>query len=270
MLLQIPEHVSDDRRHILETAARRLDEQFGGDLLGFVLSGSAGRGIDTEHSDLDLLVIMTPEVVTGPSAPWFHSPELEQIPLTLAHLRQIASFGHGDYAYRWSYAWAPVLADRTGGQIAAAIDRHTHLTVDESLNILIGHERLGAWLNLTFRALKSDRAGQPLQARLDAVEALPIFLDIVFALDGLVRPYNKYLPWALDQHPLPSWGRGELLSLVERMLQGSPDGLRLGVRHVHERAMEFAIAQDDPAIRAAFDEWRPDDYGVVLGLGPVR
>jgi len=266
MLLQIPDHVSDDRRRLLQLTADRLDRQYGSDLLGFVLSGSAGRGLATQHSDLDLLVIMTPEVVDGPAAPWLHTPELEQIPLTLTHLQEIAKFGDPDHAYRWSYAWAPVLADRTGGRIGAAIERQTHLTVTESLDVLIGHERLGAWLNLTFRALKSDRAGHPRQARLDAIEALPIFLDVVFALEGLVRPYNSYLPWALEQHPLPGWESGEVLSLVEQMLEGSREAIRLGVRRVHDRAMSFATTHDAPAIRAAFDEWRPDDYGVVLGL----
>ncbi|WP_198671835.1 nucleotidyltransferase domain-containing protein [Desertihabitans aurantiacus] len=266
--LDLPAHLTARQRALLEDAERRLSAELGPALLGLVLSGSAGRGLATEHSDLDLLVVMTPEAAQDPAAPWLHTAELEQIPLALDHLEEIAPYGSPEYAYRWSYAWAPVLADATGGRIAAALERQTHLSTAETVDVLIGHGRIGAWLNLTFRALKSVRAGRPLQARLDAVEALPYFLDVVFALDGLVRPYNSSLPWALAAHPLPSWSGEDLLGLVEGMLDGQPDAVRAGVQRVEERALRFADEHDVGAVREAFDEWRPDDYGVVLGLPP--
>ncbi len=268
MRLDLPAHLTARQRALLEDAERRLSAELGPALLGLVLSGSAGRGLATEHSDLDLLVVMTPEAAQDPAAPWLHTAELEQIPLALDHLEEIAPYGSPEYAYRWSYAWAPVLADATGGRIAAALERQTHLSTAETVDVLIGHGRIGAWLNLTFRALKSVRAGRPLQARLDAVEALPYFLDVVFALDGLVRPYNSSLPWALAAHPLPSWSGEDLLGLVEGMLDGQPDAVRAGVQRVEERALRFADEHDVGAVREAFDEWRPDDYGVVLGLPP--
>ncbi len=244
-----------------------MSDDFGPGLLGLVLSGSAGRGLDTERSDLDLLVILMPEIVNGPSAPWLHTAELEQIPLTLDHLETTAAFGDSEYAYRWSYAWAPVLADFTGGRVAKAIERQTHLTADEALHLVLQH-RLGGWLNLTYRALKSARDGETLPARLDAVEALPMFLDIVFGLEGLVRPYNKYLPWALASHPLAEWGADELLAVIEEMQRGSADALRLGVSRVHGSAMRFAASQGNSEIPEAFEDWYPDDYGEVLGLRP--
>lgn len=194
MKLALPASLSVQRRALLTTVAERLSVDFGPNLLGLVLSGSAGRSLDTDRSDLDLLVILTPEIVNGPSVPWLQTSELEQIPLTLGHLETIASFDDSQFAYRWSYAWAPVLADFTGGRIAKAIDRQTRLSADEAVQLMLQHDRLGAWLNLTYRALKSARNGQLIEARLDAVEALPMFLDIVFGFEGLVRPYNKYLP----------------------------------------------------------------------------
>jgi len=36
---------------------------------------------------------------------------------------------------------------------------------------------------------------------------VPWLLDVVFTLAGRVRPFNKYLPWELAEHPLdvPEW-----------------------------------------------------------------
>lgn len=268
MQLALPTSLSDQRQALLTTAAQRLSVDFGPSLLGLVLSGSAGRGLATDRSDLDLLVILTPEIVNSPSSPRLHTPELEQIPLTLDRLETTAPFGDSQYAYRWSYAWAPVLADLTGGRVASAIERQTRLTPDEALQLMLQHDRLGGWLNLTFRALKSARDGQMLEAQLDAVEALPFFLDIVFGLEGLVRPYNKYLPWAIANHPLADWRADELLAVIEQMRHGSPDALRLGISKVHQVALRFADSQNNSEIPEAFAEWYPDDYGDVLGLPP--
>lgn len=268
MQLALPASLSVPRQRILTAVAERLSVDFGPHLLGLVLSGSAGRGLETDRSDLDLLVILTPEIVNDPTVRWLQTPDLEQIPLTLDHLETIVAFDDGQFAYRWSYAWAPVLADFTGGRIAKAIDRQTRLSADEAVQLMLEHDRLGAWLNLTYRALKSARNGQLLEARLDAVEAVPMFLDIVFGLEGLVRPYNKYLPWALTNHPLTDWRAGELLLLLEQMLHGSPDALRLGISKVHEIAMRFADSHHNNAIRETFEEWYPDAYGEVLGLPP--
>lgn len=268
MQLALPASLSYERQGILTAVAERLRVDLGPNLLGLVLSGSAGRGLDTDRSDLDLLVIVTPEIVNAPTVPWLQTLELEQIPLTLDHLETIARFDDNQFAYRWSYAWAPALADFTGGRIAKAIDRQTRLSADEALQLMLQHDRLGGWLNLTYRALKSARSGQLFEARLDAVEAVPMFLDIVFGLEGLVRPYNKYLPWALTTHPLADWRAGELLSLLEQMLSVSPDALRLGITKVHEIAIRFADSQHNSAIRETFEEWYPDGYSEVLGLPP--
>lgn len=173
MQLDFPASLDDAKRSILSVAATRLAAEHATALLGFVLSGSAGRGLDTARSDLDLLVILEPDVVHGPRAPWLHTPELEQIPLTLEHLETIATFGDDQWGYRWSYAWAPTLADFTGARIAAAVDRQAHLTDDEIMSVLATHARLDGWINLVYRALKSARDGHQLEAALDASEAIP-------------------------------------------------------------------------------------------------
>ena len=65
-----------------------------------------------------------------------------------------------------------------------------------------------------------------LEARLDAAESVPWLLDVVFAVAGRVRPYNKYLPWELRTHPVDGWPAEELLALVRRTLDGDVQAIR--------------------------------------------
>ena len=92
--------------------------------------------------------------------------------------------------------------------------------------MLIDHDRLDGWVNFAYRALKNDRDGRALEARLDAAESVPWLLDVVFAIAGRVRPYNKYLPWELRTHPVEGWPADELLGLVERSLDGDVSAVR--------------------------------------------
>lgn len=265
MQLEFPESLSSAKRLLVADAAARMTSEFDDDFLGLVLSGSAGRGLDTERSDLDLLVILTSEVVNGPRAPWLHTAELELIPLSLEHLETVAGFGDPQYGYRWSYAWAPTVADRTGGRIPAAVERQTKLTHDETTSILLAHDRLDGWINLVYRTLKSGRDGNAFEAGLDGSESIPLFLDVIFALEGLVRPYNKYLRWALQHHPLAEWPAATLLSLLPRFAAGDPSALRYAVEQVREVCSRYGGPDDRDALRAVFDGWSPDEYAILRG-----
>ena len=90
--------------------------------------------------------------------------------------------------FRWSFAWAPVLLDRTGGRLQIALHRQATVTSVEAESILVEHDRLDGWLNYAYRALKSDRDGRALEARLDAAESVPWLLDVISPLqDAFVR-----------------------------------------------------------------------------------
>jgi hypothetical protein len=79
-------------------------------------------------------------------------------------------------------------------------------------------EQLDGYINFVYRAAKNSRDGRPDLARLEEIEAAPWFLETLFALHGRVRPYNKYLRWELDTHPLPApWTADFLINtLIER------------------------------------------------------
>lgn len=236
--LVIPDWLSASARTRLHDLAARNLAAHGDDLLGVVLSGSAGRDRTTAHSDLDVLVVLTDEAASARSTD--RSPDVDEIPEAWSELLRVEPFGTEGWWYRWSYAWAPVLLDRTGGVLAAAVRRQATLAPQEVEAVLVEHDRLDGWVNFSYRALKSRRAGRALEARLDAAESVPWLLDVVFALAGRVRPYNSYLAWELRTHPVEGWPADELLDLVERLLAGDVGA----VREAYARVRAACRAQD--------------------------
>ena len=260
----IPPYLSPTRQASLRDVARRLESDQAGSLLGIVLTGSAAHGLDSDLSDLDVLVILNH--VDDDHAPWIHSADLDVIPLTLGHLETVASFATPEWGYRWTYAWAPVLLDRTGGRIGAALERQTRLTLQETNSILVDHAQLGSWINLLYRALKSARDGTDLEARLDGAESVFMLLDVIFAVHGLVRPYNKYLRWALRNHPVPGWPGDDLLDLLQRTMTGDPEAMRRAYARVHDDCLVFDRRHGQKLLGEVFEEWADESYGVLRGL----
>jgi hypothetical protein len=237
--LDLPAWLTPAQQQTIAALAERNTAAHGDDLLGVVLSGSAGRDMATAHSDLDLVVVLTDEAAGSRST--VHSPEVDEAVDAWSELVTVPAFGTEGWWFRWSYAWAPVLLDRTGGELTQAVRRQATLTDEEADAVLIDHDRLDGWINFAYRALKGDRDGRPLETRLDAAESVPWLLDVVFAVAGRVRPYNKYLPWELRHHPVDGWPDDDLLALVERTL----DGDVAAVRETFPRVRAACAAYDE-------------------------
>jgi hypothetical protein len=117
------------------------------------------------------------------------------------------------------------------------------------------------YLNSLYRSVKSHRDGRPLEAHLDGAESLPPLLSAIFALNRRVRPYNKYLRWELEHHPLqePEWRAQRLLGLLERTLTTGHLQAQRVLFHDIER---IARAR---GLDAVFDEWG-DDLDLIDSL----
>lgn len=251
--LTFPGGLSFERRDLLLDLLRRNDTRHGTDLLGLVLSGSAARGMATERSDLDVYVVLT-DAGNG-LRETTRSTAVDEIPVTISDLEHVPPFGSRGWWFRWSFAWATVLLDRTQGRLPAALHRQATVTMDEAEAILIEHNRLDGWLNYAYRALKNDRDGRPLERRLDAAESTPWLLDVIFTLAGRVRPYHKYLPWELRQHPLPDWPAEDLLALLEATLDGDPSAIRTTFEHVEALCRAFDSQRSQPVLTTIIDDW---------------
>ncbi|MFF7788448.1 hypothetical protein [Streptomyces sp. NPDC007991] len=206
---------------------------------GLVLSGSrAHEGMPTVHSDYDLHVILR-DHHTSPIAglDCFRSAHLDLVVIALAEFRTRGMPGRPDHFARYSYVHARVLLDRLDGTIARIVDEKRTLGETEARAAVDGW--LDAYVNQTYRSLKSYRDGRPAMGHLDAAESVPYALEVLFALHRRVRPYNKFLQWELERQPLgePRWDAGRLLPVVRRILaDGDPAAQRALFADIEEAA----------------------------------
>jgi predicted nucleotidyltransferase len=223
-------------------------------IVGVVLTGSAARGMATHHSDIDVYVVLADGADTR--APR-KGREVDEIPIALSELETPGPFGTQDWWHRWSFAWAQVLRDDTGGRLTEALRRQATLDGEEQRNILTDGDRLDGWLNFAYRAAKSTRDGRPREARLDAAESVPWLLDVIFTLAGRVRPYNKYLYWELREHPLgvPEWSADRLGPPLEAMLDGDVEALRTAYPTVQRECRAWDRAHGGSALGDLIDSW---------------
>ncbi len=227
-------------------------------IIGIVLSGSAARGIATEHSDVDVYVVLTAEAAEGLETS--RSAAIDEIPHTLADFEDVPPWGHNEYGYRWGYAYAQVLRDDTGGRIAEAVRRQATHTPAEARRMLLEGDQLDGYINMAFRALKSERDGRALESRLDAAESVHWWLDVVFTLEGRVRPYNKYLPWELREHALsvPEWSADRLLPQVEAVLDGDADAVRAAYAVIERECLAWDQRHGGHDLHELIEGWGAD------------
>jgi hypothetical protein len=184
-----------------------------------------------------------------------HSAAIDETLVAIADLERVPLFGTNGWWFRWSFAWAPVLFDRTEGRLASALRRQATVTADEAESILVEHVRLDGWLNYAYRALKNHRDGRLLECRLDAAESMPWLLDVIFTLEERVRPYHKYLPWELRRHPLAHWRVEELLALLTATLDGDPSAIRATFERIETLCAAFDSGRSEPILTPIIDGW---------------
>lgn len=198
--------------HSPQVAALRARAEADDRIVGLVLRGSAARGMATEHSDLDVYVVLSEE---APGWETTRTPQIDTIYVTLEQISTIPA-DPGDWWNRWSFTYADVLLDRGG--VRAAVEAQASLTEAEAHTCLDHY--LDGYINFAYRSLKSERDGRPLERHLDAAESIAWLLWCVFAFVGRVRPYNKYLTWELREHPFTdeTWSAVPLLPLLQSLL----------------------------------------------------
>ncbi len=208
------------------------------DVVGLILSGSqAHEGMQTSHSDFDVHVVLRDET----SSPirdldGFRSAHLDLVVMALRDFRRRGLRDDPMSWLRYAYVHARVLFDGLDGMIGDILD--TKRTLSPAEANAAAARSLDAYVNQAYRSLKNHRDGRPELAHLDAAESIPFALEVIFALHQRVRPYNKFLQWELERHPLnDEWTAGQLLPAIRAILaNGSPTAQRALFMHIEQRA----------------------------------
>jgi len=80
----------------------------------------------TSWSDVDVYVVRAEGTTAGDEV--LRSAAVDEVPVTVSELERPAAFGTDGWWFRWSFAWAQVLRDDTGGRVTAAVRRQATLT----------------------------------------------------------------------------------------------------------------------------------------------
>lgn len=233
---------SDTEREYRAFLARATADD---DVVGVVLFGSRGSGpFATDASDFDVFVVVRRAVDRWP---YVHGAAVETVATTLDVFEGYALAGSPGAWNRPSFVYARVELDKLGGEIGRIVERKRRLTPDEAR--ALASEALDDYVNALYRSLRNLEAGRDLEGRLDAAESIPPLLTTVFALEGRVRPFNKWLRYDLERKPPAIDG---LLERIDRIVRdGDPGEQRSLFRDVERQARGAGHG-------GVIDGWEPD------------
>lgn len=211
-------------------------------VVGVVLSGSRGRGLGVAESDWDsyLIVEGTDDGIED-SAREVAGDDVDLSVIASDEFRSFAAPGTDREWDAYALVHATVVVDRLDGQIKALADAKE--TLPAGAAVAATRRALDACINALVRSAKGRRDERRDEATLDAAEGVAPFLEVMFASEGRIRPYNRYLCWELERHPLSESGviGDEILRLVAGVLQDTDGATREMFRLMERRARDVGI-----------------------------
>lgn len=252
---------SDAESRFRELLAYAEDDD---DVVGLFVFGSRAReGFADDASDYDVGVVVREEALDAFDQRWpyEHGSPVEIASMTLAGLREHAEPGTSSEWARYQYVHVELLVDKSG-QISPVLAKKAVLPEEQRRTIAA--DALDAYVNSTYRALRNHDRRLQLAARLDAAESVPHLLTAIFAFEGRVRPFNKYLEWELREHALrePAWTVEAFLPRIERISTGDAGEQRATFQDVERVARERGFGK-------VIDGWEPD-VGWLRGESEYR
>ncbi len=231
-------------------------------VVGVVVFGSRAAGpFAQDISDVDCFVVVDGSADDVSGWQTAHGSPVEAWAMTLDQFRAHAEPGSSTAWNRPALIRARVDLDKLDGEIGRIVDRKRRLDADEASTLI--DDALDGAINSMYRALRNLESGRSLGGRMDALESLEPMLTAVFALEGRVRPFNKWLVFELAEEPLHTPAFGNLVERLEAFVAG-PSAER--VRDAFRMIEGAARGQGHGAI---VDSWEPD-LAWLRGETPYR
>jgi len=184
-------------------------------VVGAILVGPRAVGrLLTPTSDHDVYIVLREP---GQRYRFVHGDPIEEIPLTIEEFARRGLPGSGSEWDRPAFLNARVDIDKLDGEIRRLVHAKARLSDQEARSFAAA--ALDDYVNSMFRSLKNHEAGRTIAGRLDAAESIPALLTALFAFEGRVRPFNKWLLRELARSPLTI---RDLPERLEALLEGEP------------------------------------------------
>lgn len=187
-------------------------------ILAFWLDGSRGKELAKKHSDYDCTMIVKDRAIKKYHKKYdgLEKDDIDLVITTLSEFKKYASWESPDSWDRYNFAHQKVLVDKTK-KVQKIINEKSKIPKHKIKGFIT--QSLDHYINQVFRSFKCYRDKQPLAAHLEGIESVPPLLDAIFALEGKVKPYYKYLRWELKEHSLKKllWDYKVFLNKVQRI-----------------------------------------------------
>jgi hypothetical protein len=223
-------------------------------VVGVVLTGSRGRkAFVRDDSDWDVRIFVDDGLADAKARfDTTHGSAVEAVVFSIDAIAQLADPTSSAAWDRYSYAHATCAYDRSGGGFEATIAALETLLPDTAL--ATAADALDGYINAYYRSLKNARAGLVVESLLDAGESIAPLLTTLFAMHERVRPFNKFLGWELETHPLPDmpWLASDLLPRL-RAIQATGDVAAQSALFRDVEGLARQAAHGD-----TIDSWEPD------------
>ncbi|MCF7831402.1 MAG: hypothetical protein K9M36_00760 [Candidatus Pacebacteria bacterium] len=222
-------------------------------IIGLFWGGSRGKSDDfiTENSDMDIYVILSD------SAPKEVKEKMESyvsswVEIRVMHITELknhATWGGSHEWDRYNFAHNKPIIDKTG-EIEKIMEEKGLLP--ENVKASVIKDSLDAYINEVYRSAKYYRDGKDMAGYLDAVESLPFLMAALYALEGRVKPYNKYFEWELKNHPL-KFLPFDVEEFIADYLEISRTGNFETQAKIYKAVKKLFIEQ---GYKDIFDEWK--------------
>jgi len=192
-------------------------------ILGLLLAGSRGKGMITRLSDYDAILFVRDHIAYKYKRKYknYGGRDFDLSIMTLPEFKKYAAWGSPMAWDRYNFAHLKVTLDKTG-KIQKMVAKKRTVPVGARKQFIAA--ALDHYINQVFRFVKNFRDGNKEAAYLEAAESIPPLLDALFALEGRVKPYHKYLRWELTNFPLRKlpWSTNKLINDLLKILK-NPD-----------------------------------------------
>jgi hypothetical protein len=217
-------------------------------VLGLILSGGRGKGMATEHSDYDLIIVVQEDAkeqaIEGYEKKYNSTENIEAHVKTLTEFQKSSEWGTDESWNRYTFAHLRASIDKTG-EIQKLIDLKGVIPPSEVKKFT--SYWIGGFLNQYYRTFKNNRDKNMPAAHLDAVESIPMLLNVMFGREGRLRPYNKFLEWELKNYPLQHlpWPPEEFIGAIKKVLQnGDIETMKDFYRKLRDTSIEMGYEKD--------------------------
>ncbi|MFA7253393.1 MAG: hypothetical protein WC107_02475 [Patescibacteria group bacterium] len=171
-------------------------------IIGFVLVAGRGKGFSTEYSDYDTMMIVADGKEDQYKEQYKNFNDTCDVYVKLFSLSEFEKYAEWGSDFEWdryNFAHLKAQIDKTG-EIQKIINEKGKLPEGKIREIVSFN--LGCYINSYHRAVKNHRDKNEAASHFDAAESIPLLLSALFALEGRMRPYNKFLEWELEKYPL--------------------------------------------------------------------